>query len=87
MDRGAWRATVHGVAQSRTRLKRLNTHTPLSSNPLRTLPENQLVYTNAVSVQWLLHAKFFAWENLKNCLHTSGLLKQGQNFPVTTGAA
>ena len=23
MDRGAWRATVHGVAESRTRLKRL----------------------------------------------------------------
>ena len=30
MDRGAWRATVHGVAQSRTRLKRLGTacHVP-----------------------------------------------------------
>ena len=26
MDRGAWRATVHGVTKSRTRLKRLNTH-------------------------------------------------------------
>ena len=26
MDRGAWRATVHGVAQSRTPLKRLGTH-------------------------------------------------------------
>ena len=26
MDRGAWRATVHGVAQSWTRLKRLCTH-------------------------------------------------------------
>ena len=25
MDRGAWRATVHGVAQSQTRLKRLST--------------------------------------------------------------
>ena len=25
-DRGAWRATVHGVAKSRTRLKRLNPH-------------------------------------------------------------
>ena len=25
MDRGAWQATVHGVAQSRTRLKRLST--------------------------------------------------------------
>ena len=27
MDRGAWRATVHGVAKSRTRLKRLSTCT------------------------------------------------------------
>ena len=26
MDRGAWRATVHGVAQSQTGLKRLSTH-------------------------------------------------------------
>ena len=26
MDRGAWRATVHGVAKSSTRLKRLSTH-------------------------------------------------------------
>ena len=77
MDRGAWRATVYGVTQSRTRLKRFSdlththTHTPLSKDPLRTLPENQLVYTNAVSVQWLLHGKFFAWENLKAALCTS----------------
>ena len=26
MDRGAWQATVHRVAQSQTRLKRLSTH-------------------------------------------------------------
>ena len=26
MDRGAWRATIHGVMKSRTRLKRLSTH-------------------------------------------------------------
>ena len=26
MDRGAWGATVHGVAKSRTQLKRLSTH-------------------------------------------------------------
>ena len=25
MDRGAWQATLHGVTQSRTQLKRLNT--------------------------------------------------------------
>ena len=28
LDRGAWRATVHGVAKSQTRLKRLSTHAP-----------------------------------------------------------
>ena len=27
MDRGAWRATVHGVSQSMTQLKQLSTHT------------------------------------------------------------
>ena len=27
MNRGAWQATVHGVSKSRTRLKRLPTHT------------------------------------------------------------
>ena len=26
MDRGAWRVTVHGVAESQTFLKRLSTH-------------------------------------------------------------
>ena len=26
MDRGAWRAAVHGVTKSQTRLKRLSTH-------------------------------------------------------------
>ena len=34
MDRGAWRATVQGVAKSQTRLKRLSMHTedlPLTS--------------------------------------------------------
>ena len=30
MDRGVWRATVHGVAKSRTRLKRLSTHARIS---------------------------------------------------------
>ena len=30
MDREAWRAAVHGVAKSRTRLKRLSTHSLLT---------------------------------------------------------
>ena len=31
MDRGAWQARLHGVAKSRTRLKRLSMHAPPSS--------------------------------------------------------
>ena len=33
MDRGAWQATVHGVAQSWTRLRQLSTHTPSNLPP------------------------------------------------------
>ena len=33
MDRGAWWATLHGVAGSRTRLKQLNTHTQTRGKP------------------------------------------------------
>ena len=34
MDRGAWRATVHGVAKSRTQLKQLGIHIYIHSKPL-----------------------------------------------------
>ena len=37
MDRGAWRATVHRVAQSRIRLKRLSTHACTQTSPEATL--------------------------------------------------
>ena len=39
MDRGAWRATVHRVAKSWTRLKRLTTHTH-TCRPIRTSRTN-----------------------------------------------
>ena len=35
MDRGAWWATVHGVASSQTQLKPLSTHTVLNSRALK----------------------------------------------------
>ena len=39
MDRGAWRATVHGVTKSRTQLKQLSTHGHLKSTlPYMSLP-------------------------------------------------
>ena len=34
LDKGAWWATVHEVAKSQIRLKRLTTHTPLSETTL-----------------------------------------------------
>ena len=34
MDRGAWWAAVHGVAQSQTRLKRLSSSSSMYINPL-----------------------------------------------------
>ena len=33
MDRGAWRATVHRIAKSWTRLKRLSTHGLIRATP------------------------------------------------------
>ena len=38
MDRGAWWATVHRVAKSRTQLKRLSTHTQCPQGPSRLSP-------------------------------------------------
>ena len=35
MDRGAWRATVHGVSQSQIRLKQLSTRADRVSVPIR----------------------------------------------------
>ena len=34
MDRGTWRATLHSVIQSQTRLKRLSTHTRMQKSEL-----------------------------------------------------
>ena len=47
MDRGAWRATVHRVTQSRTWLKGLNTHfcsANLSYNPVLYIPNAYSVW-------------------------------------------
>ena len=48
MDRGAWQATVHGVAESQTRLKRLSTHTCMHTqyftHNLKEIPESQKVF-------------------------------------------
>ena len=55
MDRRAWKATVHGVTQSRTRLKRLSTHARRSQqgNPHRAaslLPSGEGLQSVSLSV-------------------------------------
>ena len=39
MDRGAWWATVHGVAKSQTQLKQLSMHTHIATRKGRTLDQ------------------------------------------------
>ena len=43
MDRGSWWATVHGVAKSRTRLKRLSSSSSSSSSPIYTHRQIQIL--------------------------------------------
>ena len=42
-DRGAWRATVHGVAKSRTRLKPLSVQTHDSASPLLNIHPEKII--------------------------------------------
>ena len=49
VDRGAWRATVHGVAKSRTRLRDLHTHTHTHTVDL------QCCVTLRCTAQWFKH--------------------------------
>ena len=46
MDRGAWWATVHGVAKSQTRLKWLSMHEPIPSVQLCSVPQLCLTLSN-----------------------------------------
>ena len=45
MNRGAWKATVHGVAQSRTGLKQLSTHPLWTVSSVQLLSRVQLCAT------------------------------------------
>ena len=47
MDRGAWWATVHGVAKSRTWLKQLSSHTPWEYHQIMKVPRA------SVTLAWL----------------------------------
>ena len=45
MDRGAWWATVHGIAKSWTRLKQLSTHTEPIGNVFHILPGSREIWS------------------------------------------
>ena len=60
MDRGAWQATVHGVAKSQTRLKRLRTRVSFSIRGLtryilqsRTLPSKRPLCSERVTFAYM----------------------------------
>ena len=42
VDRGAWRATVHGVTQSQTQVKRLSTHKSGAEHGSKDKPVNKI---------------------------------------------
>ena len=50
MDRGAWRATVHGIAKSRTRLKRLS---------------NMYVYTHHIGRWYMKWLDGYSWKSTR----------------------
>ena len=64
MDRGAWRAMVHGVAKSRTRLKQLNVQVSLGciyyceslpSHTFATVDRKSLVALGQWFSAWTVH--------------------------------
>ena len=65
MNRGAWWATVHGIAKSWTRLKRLSMHTELIGNVSHTLPRSREIWSetseSAVADVSLLGMLAFDW--------------------------
>ena len=52
MDRGAWWATVHGVAKSQTRLS-LSTHKKLVSYLSQELGDRGVIRPDYISKEWL----------------------------------
>ena len=49
MDRGAWRAVVHSVAQSQTLLKRLSTHTRTYTHISTYVKKKKYTHTHTVA--------------------------------------
>ena len=61
MDRGAWQATVHGVAKSRIQLKQLSTHTHVYTIKLLTFDFSFLKFKKKKPLFWskYLHLVFY----------------------------
>ena len=55
MDRGAWQATVHGVAQSQTQLKRFSLHTHSFIDLKNTLESSAVEKPAATVTDWTKH--------------------------------
>ena len=71
MDRGAWWAAVHRVAQSQIQLKRLNTHTHSPSIILYLRPKK--IHLQAISILKFCH--YVAQQRTKDNLIKTGLLQ------------
>ena len=65
MDRGAWWATVHGVAKSRTRLKRLDTqclpHPSISLSHTHTYAQMKSIFLKVKSVVFFCQLREAGW--------------------------
>ena len=85
MDRGAWRAAVHWVAQSRTQLKRLSTHARTgegNSHPLQYSCLENPVDRGAwrAAVHWVAQSR----TQLKRLSIYACIRKKGKNTTATT---
>ena len=49
MDKGAWQATVHGVAKNQTQLSDEHTHTYLYSLVVKNLPAMQVIQVQSLN--------------------------------------
>ena len=80
-DRGAWWAAVYGVAQSRTRLKRLSSSSS-SSSGINTF-KKKLIWMSAKKPQFSLHKLKNSYPNCKKLLTRSNLYIIGWKKPYS----
>ena len=74
MDRGAWRATVHGVAKSQTRLSNSHTHTHTHTHPKQAASVLILGSQSLILEESLIRPEFFRMKFLGG--HAVSLITQ-----------